>query len=155
MILEYTIYFIAAFVATFGFGIIYNAPKESLIASGITGGVGWIISDIINSIFGAPIFIGTTVAAFSIALMSQLWARRLYMPVTIFAIPAIIPLVPGGTAYNAMRAFVEGRIPMGMDYLVEVILTAGALALGLTVNSAVFQVFSPKAIWQRGRRYLP
>lgn len=155
MILEYITYFIAAFVATFGFGIIYNVPKESLFASSLTGAVGWVTSNIFTSEFGSPLFIGTTVAAFVIALMSQLWARRLHMPVTIFAIPAIIPLVPGGVAYNTMRSFVEGEILLGMNYLIETILTAGALALGLTVNSAVFQVFSPKAIWRRGRRYLP
>lgn len=42
-----------------------------------------------------------------------------------------------------------------MRYLIETFIVAGGLALGLTVNSAIFQVLSPRAIIQQGRRYLP
>ena len=35
--------FLFAFLATVGFAIYFNAPKISLIPSGIVGGIGWIL----------------------------------------------------------------------------------------------------------------
>lgn len=153
--LQILIYFLAAFFATFGFGVLYNVPQRTLIASSSIGGVSWLVYYLTMTYLNFPVFMATTLASFSIALLSQLMAKRFRVPVIVFAIPAIIPLVPGGLAFNTMRAFVAGEIITAMSYLVETFLTAGALALGLTVNSAIFQVFSPKAIWSRGRRYLP
>ena len=145
----------SATIATVGFGILYNIPKRTIPASATTSGLGWIVYFICTQVFHLPLFVGTTLASFTIALISQLFAKHYRMPVTIFAIPAIIPLVPGGSAYNSMLAFVTGEILSAMRYLIETFIVAGGLALGLTVHSAIFQVLSPRAIIQQGRRYLP
>lgn len=145
----------AAAIVTTGFGILYNVPKRTIGASSFTSSIGWIVYFTTTRLFGFPLFVGTTCAAFVIALISQLWAKHYRVPVTIFAIPAILPLVPGGMAYNSMLAFVTGEILLAMQYLIETFIIAGGLALGLTVNSAIFQVLSPRAIMRQGRRYLP
>ena len=59
------------------------------------------------------------------------------MPVTIFNIPGIVPLVPGSLAYQAVRNIVIGNYEKGAYFTVQAVMIAGAIALGL-VASEVF-----------------
>jgi len=155
LLYEILVQLVLSFVITFGFAILYNIPKEALISASICGSIGYIVYYSALNLVALPLFISASLGAFAIALLSQLFARRHGMPVITFAIPAIIPMVPGGSAYNMMRSLVTGETLLAIDYLVETLLTGGAIALGLTVNSAIFQALSPRNIWQKGKRYLP
>ena len=99
--------------------------------------------------------LSTIIASFFIAFFSQIFARRVRTPVIIFTLPGLIPLVPGGLAYNTMRAFVEGNTELGILSARDTFLTAGALALGLAINGAFFQLFSSKDLFKRGTKYVP
>jgi len=54
-----------------------------------------------------------------------------------------------------MRAFVEGNMTLGLEYGMNTFLTAGALALGLSINGVVFQLLTSKSIFKRGSNYVP
>lgn len=155
MTLNYITYSIAAFVASFAFGVMYNVPTRTLLASSISGALGWIVYYIIAFEFDFVLFIGAGAASFLIAFLSQWFARHYRMPVIVFAVPAIIPLVPGGSAYNMMRAFIEGNSELALMYGTETFLISGAIALGLSLNSGLFQVFSSRSFGKRDTRYLP
>lgn len=155
MTLNYLIYLLAAFVASFGFGVMYNVPARTLFASSISGAIGWLVYYIIAFQFGFVVFLGAGAASFLIAFLSQWFARYYRMPVIVFAVPAIIPLVPGGSAYNMMRAFIEGNSEAALMFATETFLVSGAIALGLSVNSGLFQIFSSRAFGKRDKRYLP
>jgi len=153
--LTYLTYLFAAFVAALGFGIMYNVPTRTLFASSISGAIGWLVYYIIAFQFELVLFIGAGAASFLIAFLSQWFARRYKMPVIVFTVPAIIPLVPGGSAYNMMRAFIEGNYEAALMFGTETFLVSGAIALGLSLNSGLFQVFSSRAFGKRDKRYLP
>ncbi|GAB2489801.1 threonine/serine exporter family protein [Alkalibacterium psychrotolerans] len=155
MDLNYLSYFIAALIATFGFGVLYNVPTRTLFASSVSGAIGWIVYFFLSFQLELDLFIGVGVAAFLVAFFSQWYARHFRMPVIVFAIPGIIPLVPGGSAYNMMRAFIEGQSDTALMFATETFLISGAIALGLSVNSGLFQVFSNRAFEKREKRYLP
>ncbi len=146
---------IAAILATLGFAILYNIPRKTLPVSALIGGTGWAVYYSLINGLDVQLFVGAAAASLFIAVVSQLFARRFSVPVTILSIPAIIPIVPGGSAYNGMRAFIMGEYIIATSYVIDTFIIAGAIALGLTVNTAIFQVLSPKAIVQQGRRYLP
>ncbi|MDN6193939.1 MAG: threonine/serine exporter family protein [Alkalibacterium sp.] len=155
MILTYITYFLAAFVATFGFCVMYNVPTRTILASSISGAFGWLVYYIIALQFELVLFIGAGAASFLIAFLSQWFARRYKMPVIVFAVPAIIPLVPGSSAYSMMRSFIEGDSEAALLFATETFLVSGAIALGLSLNSGLFQVFSSRAFGRREKRYLP
>ena len=155
MTLNYLIFLLAAFFASFGFGVMYNVPTRTLFASSISGALGWLVYYIIAIEFGLEVFIGAGAASFFIAFLSQWFARHYRMPVIVFAVPAIIPLVPGGSAYNMMRSFIEGNSEAALMFATETFLVSGAIALGLSVNSGLFQVFSNRTFGKRDKRYLP
>lgn len=155
MFLDLILHFGASFLTALGFSVLYNIPRNTIIPAGITGGVGWTIYFFSVNYFGVIEFIATISASFFIAFASQIFARKLRTPVIVFTLPGLIPLVPGGAAYNMMRAFIEGHSELGFEYATSTFLTAGALALGLSINGAFFQLFSSRNLFNRGDQYVP
>jgi uncharacterized membrane protein YjjB (DUF3815 family) len=138
-----------------GFSILYNIPRNTIVPAGLTGAIGWTIYFFLVNYVGIVDFVATMIAAFFIAFASQIFARQLKTPVIIFTLPGLIPLVPGGAAYNMMRAFIEGNSDLGFQYGVTTFLTAGALALGLSVNGVLFQIITSRSLNRPGRKYVP
>lgn len=155
MLVDFILHFGSSFLTALGFAILYNIPRKTIVPAGLTGAIGWTIYFFLVNYFGMLFFLATIIASFFIAFASQIFARRLRTPVIIFTLPGLIPLVPGGAAYNMMRAFVEGNSELGFDYATTTFLTAGALALGLSINGVVFQVFSTRSLFKQSNRYVP
>lgn len=152
---DFIVHFGSSFLTAFGFTILYNIPKKVVLPASLTGAIGWTTHFFLINYFLTVNFIATIIASFFIAFVSQIFARRLKKPVILFTLPGLIPLVPGGMVYNMMRAFVEGNTEIGFQFAINTFLTAGALALGLSINSAFFQLFSSRDIFKRGKKYIP
>ncbi|WP_411843523.1 threonine/serine exporter family protein [Salinicoccus sp. HZC-1] len=135
----YVYQLIASFFASAGFGILFNAPRRALINCGVTGAVGWIVfylfreggtDPVLASYFGA-VFL-TAVALFN--------SRIMKMPIIVFITCGIIPLVPGGTAYEAMRHVVMDQYMEAQGFAFEAALVSGAIALGIISTEMADQV---------------
>ena len=104
--MEYIIQLILSFIATASFGIIFNAPKNTLFHCGVVGALGWVIYLAFTN-QGVDVVPASFVASFVIAMIAHMYAKRFKTPMLIFSVAGIIPLVPGGMAYNTMRHVVE------------------------------------------------
>lgn len=155
MLIDFIRHFGASFITAIGFAVLYNIPKRTIIPAGFTGGLGWTVYFFLTTYLATQGFLATIIASFCIAFASQVFARRLRSPVIVFTLPGLIPLVPGGMAFNMMRAFVEGDTILGFQFATNTFLTAGALALGLSINGAFFQLISSRNIFNRGTKYVP
>src|SRR5437763_11440373 len=93
---------ITSFLATAAFGILFNAPKESLLKCGLIGMGGWLIYFLLEDYTNNPI-LATLAATIFIAVISQEMAKIYKMTVIIFSVAGIILLIAGGLAYDAMR----------------------------------------------------
>lgn len=83
---------ITSFIAAASFCILFNA-RGALLQCGLAGMVGWILYlelderwDTVIATFAATVVVG---------VISQFFARSFKMPVIIFSVGGIIPLVPG------------------------------------------------------------
>ena len=155
MLIDFIQHFGSSFITALGFSVLYNIPRRTIVPAGFTGGVGWTVYFFLTTYLSTQSFLATIIASFCIAFASQIFARRLRVPVIVFTLPGLIPLVPGGMAYNMMRAFVEGDTLLGFQFATSTFLTAGALALGLSINGAFFQLISSRNIFNRGSKYVP
>lgn len=104
--------------------------------------VGWILYlelderwDTVIATFAATVVVG---------VISQFFARSFKMPVIIFSVGGIIPLVPGGLAYDAMRKFVENDNNQAIQIGVQALLLSGAIATGLVLSEVLGQMFRRK-----------
>jgi len=130
---------ILSFFATAGIGVIFNVPRKNLIYCGFVGVVGWMIYFILTE-HGMDVVNASFFSAFVIAIVSHLYARRFKMPMIIFIIGGIIPLVPGGMAYNAMRNVVEADYIQGLQYGFKAFLITGAIVIGLVFAEVLIQL---------------
>ena len=78
----------------------------------------------------------------TVAVCSEVLARRRQQPVLVFLIPGVIPLVPGGKAYLTMLSFLQQDYVDAVGLLVSTILMAGAVAAGIIITSSTFRVYS-------------
>lgn len=137
--MEYLIQLIFSFIFTACFGIIFNAPTKAIAYCGAVGAIGWIIYYMLVEINVTEVqasFLG----AFVVALVAQIFARRFKMPMIIFNVSGIIPLVPGGIAYNTMRNIVELDYTMGLQNGMRVMMISGAIAMGLVFAEVIVQL---------------
>lgn len=138
---------LTSFVATGAFGIIFNAPTKSLIKCGLIGMGGWMIYFLLVG-DNHDAVTATVAAAFFVGGVSHVLARIYKTPVIIFIVAGIIPLVPGGLAYDAMRNFVENDYNTALNLAAKAFMLSGAIAFGLVfsevMNQVIRKLFSKK-----------
>lgn len=129
---------VTSFIATAAFAILFNAPKRSLIQCGLVGTLSWMAYFILVE-YDVDSILATLVATFIVGVISQIFARFYKMPVIIFSVSGIIPLVPGGLAYNAMRRFVQNDYTEAVHFAVQAFMLSGSIALGLILSEVINQ----------------
>lgn len=132
--------FLFSFLATAAFGILFQAPRKSLVTSGIIGAVGWVIFVFLRFYLEHNSFYANFLATIFIALSSEFVARVFKQPVTVYVLPGIIPLVPGLGMYRGMTKIIEKNYDAGMDTLLTAGTDAAAIALGMMFMASVFRV---------------
>jgi len=138
-----------SFLAAAAFGIIFNAPKSSLFQSGFVGMLGWGVY-IVLTLTGIDTVNATLVASFVIAVASQVFAKLYKTPIIIFIVAGIIPLVPGGMAYDAMRNFVENDYNSALALAAKAFLISGAIAMGIVFSEVINQLIRKTPFLNKG-----
>ncbi|MEX3745103.1 MULTISPECIES: threonine/serine exporter family protein [Lysinibacillus] len=137
--MDYIIQLIVSFFATAGIAIIFNVPRKVLLYCVFVGVIGWMIYFVLTE-HGMDIVNASFYSSFVIAIVAHLYARRFKMPMIIFIVGGIIPLVPGGMAYNAMRNVVEDDYLQGLQYGLKAFLITGAIVMGLVFAEVFMQL---------------
>ncbi|MFS8630117.1 MAG: threonine/serine exporter family protein [Bacillales bacterium] len=140
-----------SFLASASFVVIFNAQKSSLLPGGVTGMASWLIYFMMAVEDDYDPVAASAVASFFVAVISQLFSRRYKTPVTVFIIAGIIPLVPGGLAYDAMRNFVENDYYTGVALAAKTLLISGAIAFGLVFSEVINQMIRRGRLSLRGK----
>jgi uncharacterized membrane protein YjjB (DUF3815 family) len=135
----------SSFFATIAFAVLFNVPRKSLISGGIVGMLSWVIYVILTEEIHINLVAATLIAAFSVATISQFLARFYKMPVTVFSIYGIIPLVPGGLAYDTIRHLMENNYAEGFRLGSVTLLVAGSIAFGLIFAGVITETFKKKS----------
>lgn len=130
---------ITSFISSAAFGIIFNVPRRSLIQCGFVGMVGWGLYKYLIGVELDPV-VATLIASFVIAIVSLFFAKRYRTPVIIFSVSGIIPLVPGGMSYDAMRHFVENDYTTALEMAARAFMISGSIAFGLVISEVINQV---------------
>lgn len=131
---------ILSFIATACFGVIFNVPTRAILYCGIVGAIGWMVYYLLMEFQGATEVEGSFVGAFVVALVAQIFARKYKTPMIIFNVSGIIPLVPGGVAYNTMRNIMEQNYDLGLQNGMRVFMISGAIAMGLVFAEVIVQL---------------
>lgn len=128
-----------SFLAATSFGVMFNTPRRTLLSCGLVGMTGWLIYRAGVILLADPVQ-ATFAGAFGVALVAHLLAKKFKMPMIIFSVAGIIPLVPGSKAYNAMRNIVENNYLEAITFASEALMISGAVAMGLVFAEVLMQM---------------
>ena len=118
-----------------------------LCAAGI-GTVAQVVYLLLVNYSTVPRLLMATVVA---AALAEVFARVMKTPATVFLIIGIIPLVPGGGLYYTMEALVNSDMALFSQYGMETIASAGAIAVGSSLVSAVMRLITVRREARRNR----
>lgn len=130
---------VTSFIASAAFGLIFNVPSSALMQCGAVGMLGWLIY-VIAAYLGMDAVPATLIAAFLVSVVSQLFSKLYKMPMIVFSASGIIPLVPGGIAYDAMRNVVENQYDTAVQLSAKAFMISGAIAIGLVFSEVIGQI---------------
>jgi len=136
---------IFAALATLGFSMIFNIRGRKTILAAIGGGLGWLVYMITIKYSNSNAF-SFFVASVAAASYSEILARIIKTPATVFIICAIIPLVPGGGMFRTMLSVVEGNTNQAIVNVVETLAAAGSIAVGIFFVSTITKIFITNGI---------
>lgn len=128
-----------AYIGALSFGIILNIPRRTLNRAGIVGASAWLTYELIMTFTqdvldkNWQIVLGSFLASVVIGVMSLTMSRAQKVPVLIYNIPGIFPLVPGAQAYQVVRNLVLGNQEVARDNFGLVVIIVGAIAAGIWV----------------------
>ncbi|WP_196246337.1 threonine/serine exporter family protein [Lacticaseibacillus zhaodongensis] len=132
-----------SYLSTVAFAVCINVPRRGLNCAGLSGMIGWLTYWALMQLH-LSVMIANLAGAFLIGLFGLLFARWKKMPVITFNIPGLVPLVPGGTAYEAVRAFAQNHQTLGIELSVKVAMVAGSIAVGFMFAQLVADLTRPR-----------
>lgn len=127
---------LGGFLAAIGFGVLYNIQDRiTLLLAGMTGGTGTFIYQLVISLGGTELS-ASFYGAIGFTLLALLFARIRKTPSIMYSVPALIPLVPGGTVFKMMNELLTGKTYNGLNLGIHALAIAGMLVFGMTLTDA-------------------
>lgn len=119
--------------------ILFNIDRKKIIWCGLAGALGWIVYSLNLSLTGSEV-IGSFWGAFAVNLYSELMARVIKTPASMFYVPGIFPLVPGITAYSTIISIVQSNFTVALNKGILTLAIGGAIAFGIMLSSTIVKL---------------
>jgi uncharacterized membrane protein YjjB (DUF3815 family) len=141
--------FALAFIGSYGPAVLFNIERKNLIWAGLCGAIGWASYRNVLIMTKSNIF-AVFVAALVISLISEIMAKILKTPSTVFYIPSLFPIVPGISAYYTVLYIIDKKILEATNKGLETLASAGAIAFGILLISTIFRYINTHNIKSKG-----
>lgn len=124
-------------VGSLGFALIFGLKRDKMPFIIVGSGLGWIIY-LLADHYTQNVFLANMIASIFCTTSAEFLARWRKAPATLFLTIHIIPMVPGGSLFYAMRSFVLNDPAAFRSYAMSTFYTAAGIAVGiLTVTSFI------------------
>lgn len=143
-------------LAALGFAVLFNVPQRTLWVIYLLGALGGALKFFAISL-GVGIILGSFFGAMLVGFLSIYAAHFRHAPAFVFAIPAVIPMVPGAFAYRMMLGIIKltgdvdpqrfiQLMAETVDNGLKALFVLMALALGVSAPMLLFRRESAKEI---------
>lgn len=137
---------LVAAVPAVGFAMLFNVPKRVLPYCGVAGALAHSLRFLLLHQFAVPIALGTLIVSFMVGALGMYWSRKHLIPVQLYTVAAIIPMIPGKYAFTFMVGIVEMGLYEVTPKVINSVLSnglstlfiLGAIALGLSIPRLLF-----------------
>lgn len=132
-----------SFMVGMAFAILFLAPRICILASGLVAALGWLSYNLLHNV-GVGFILAVFIASLLVGFLSEGFARIYKVPVTVFAISGIVPLVPGRLAYMTIHSLALGEYDQAVLLATETLMIAASVAAGIIVVSSVVRAIKTR-----------
>ena len=125
---------ITSMLSAAGFAVVFKARARHLLFVAI-GGLVTYASYYTVAFFTGELFLAAFFSTLLTAVYSEFCARARRAPAAVFLFPSLIPTVPGGSLYHAMRCLLADNAKLAMSYLSDAVSIGLGIAGGIMVVS--------------------
>ena len=141
---------ITAALSTLGVSILfYVHPRRLFVAT--LGGLLTTAAYLVAGHFIDGELLPNLIGALAGAGYSEIMARVTKVPVPIYMVPCVIPLVPGSGLYGTMFSFVTGNYPAAAEAGLRTLQTALGIAGGIVIASVLGILFRSRLFKKKKR----
>lgn len=127
---------VTASVGTLGFSMLFSVPWRHL-ATATLGGTVAIVMYLSAGLFTDSVFLCNLIAMVFATAYVETMARVKKCPVTLYLIPSVVPLVPGGGLYYTMYYMVDGNWDEVLARGKATLLAALGISMGILIVSVI------------------
>jgi uncharacterized membrane protein YjjP (DUF1212 family) len=140
-------YAVFALLVSFGSGLMLNAKYKEASIGAIIGGIVYAVFILCTVTFNdleMVRFPGTTIGVFvaslTLAMLSEIGARILKVPATIFLIMGVYPLVPGAGIYKTATLILQNNVPEALITGNSTVAELLFMVAGIAIVSVFFKM---------------
>lgn len=134
--MDHLIPIMAAGVGSAGFAFLFNTKKYQILCACISGLLVGGMFTLLSANYDS-ILLDNMLSAMFVTAYAEFFARMMKAPSSVFLLPAIIPLVPGGYLYFAMYGMVTGEAAAAWENANATMQTGLGIAMGILVISVI------------------
>ena len=138
---------VAAFVGTVGFSVIFGVPRRNYLQTALVAMIGWVAYLALFRFTVLGPAISTFAATVIVASLARAFASWFKTPSTVYLIPGVFPMIPGGGIFWTTFFLVSSRLHMALQSGMLALEVTAAIVLGIVLVSAL-----PKKLFYRPRR---
>lgn len=113
-----------------------NISRYNIVWGALVGGLGWATYTAFLPASGVADNRAYFFGALIVAILSEVLARVQKKPATIYLVPGLLPLVPGGGMFETMEATVKGNLEEALLMGFSTLTCAGAIALAIALATS-------------------
>jgi len=134
--MEHVVYILASGIGCAGVSLIFNAKKGKVVLAAISS---MVISSvyIVLTNYSDNLILNKMLCAMLATAYAEIISRVLKAPSTVFLLPSIIPLVPGGSLYFTMSGIINGDNALAKLNANNTIESAVGIGIGIVIVSAI------------------
>ena len=136
---QYIIQLVVALLGSLGFAMLFQLRLGLLPWASLGGFFNW-VAYLLLFHFTDNVFLSCFFASAVAVLYSEITARLLKAPVTLFLIPAIVPSVPGSSLFYTMSCIATSDWAGVRSYGVSTVKFTLGLAAGICLSTVIFAI---------------
>lgn len=126
-----------ALLGTIGFSFLFRVDLKDIPWGVLGGGLSW-AAYLVTFAFCHNVFASSLAGAMAATAFAEIMAYARKTPATVYLLPGLIPLVPGGSLYYTMNALIQKNYDVALEKglaTIEVMLgvSLGVVAVSLMV----------------------
>ncbi len=129
---------VTSFFGSLGFAMLFHVGSGHVWLGALGGMIVWGIY-LLTGLFTESVFWGYVIASFAGTCYGEWMARRKKTPATLFLVPAIITMIPGGSLYETMYCMVNGDYMGFFSNGASTVSMALAISVGILLASSLIR----------------